>query len=199
VSTSLPDDNGTEFLAMTDSTDEVKKPTKNLKAAQIYTKYTHHRTAMGESIPPLSHLGIIIFYKGIPTPSALDYAPKMGPSGFEYSILGKHDLIKKETTPAPNSYNAADSTLVFDNPPYWSFGRKLKEPGNLMADAPAPNAYVIDEAFGKNKVSCTMSGRHGTKTYITPGPRYLPAVDHGPSPKYSFGSKQETKTEITPG
>jgi hypothetical protein len=34
-------------------------------------------------------------------------------------------------------------------------------------ESPAPNAYKVDEVFGKNKVSCTISGRHETKTYVT--------------------------------
>jgi hypothetical protein len=63
-------------------------------------------------------------------------------------------------------------------------------------DTPGPNAYLVK--VEKSPIACTMSGRHDTKTIITPGPKYFPTVDYGPSPKYSFGSKQESKIEVTP-
>ncbi|KAJ3321754.1 hypothetical protein HDV06_003903 [Boothiomyces sp. JEL0866] len=163
-----------------------------------------NRTAMGEykkdsNLHPLSHLAI-------PGPGPLDYDPKLPPSGFQYSILGKHqgpELI--EDGPGPNQYNIDKNKLVFDSVPQWTFGKKIIS--KAEEPTPSPLTYNIKSTFGKDSLSCTVSGRHDTKRksvahieILTPGPeRYFPPSEFGKSPKYSFGLKTFTSTEVSPG
>ncbi|KAJ3261716.1 hypothetical protein HK103_004667 [Boothiomyces macroporosus] len=147
-----------------------------------------NRTAMGEyksndpDFHPLSHLAI-------PGPGPLDYDPKLPPSGFQYSILGKHQGPERiEGGPGPNQYNIDKNKLIFDSVPQWTFANQSVFTINLQKEAtPSPLTYNIPSTFGKDSLSCTVSGRHETKPEITPGPldykvpNVLPDAPKGPA------------------
>ncbi|KAI8913439.1 hypothetical protein EDD86DRAFT_273915, partial [Gorgonomyces haynaldii] len=160
-----------------------------------------NRTPMGEYISPdhhpLSHLAM-------PLPGPPDYDPKLPPSGFQYSILGKHPPTKETNIgPGPTKYDTRSINLIFDDSPHWSLGRKYS-PLKSKNVTPSPFHYNDTvNSFGKNNLSYTMSGRFDFQEEETPGPdRYLPRQEFGPTsgqPKYSFGHKPKTKEESSPG
>ena len=149
----------------------------------------------------------------------MDYDPKLPPSGFQYSILGKHTVIKAESEslgPGPNKYNVRDIDHIFSHSPHWSLGQKLdndlkgsfklfkKRTGILFicytaTSNPSPNAYnPSDKTFGMDGRAYTISGWFQTNTNETPGPdRYFPKPSSlplaGANPQYSFGLKPQKK------
>ena len=120
--------------------------TKGGKAAQrVMELGVQKRTAMGEYVgdkvgDPLSSLGMTTILWGcanlkwnkltplshtaLPTPGPLSYTPQLPPSGFQYSILGKHSgeqVEKHSAGPGPAVYNVEKSSKsVADNAPKWS-------------------------------------------------------------------------------
>jgi hypothetical protein len=126
-----------------------------------------NRSAMGEFIPingghPLSHLAF-------PTPGPLNYDPKVPPSGYHYSILGKNENQKNIVlSPGPTKYDVRDAKSVFDRAPLWTLGKKLN-PNFDKSDRPSPAKYQnLDRDFGADANHCTISGRHGTKSIVQP-------------------------------
>ncbi|KAJ8326866.1 hypothetical protein O5D80_004300 [Batrachochytrium dendrobatidis] len=160
------------------------------------------RSPMGEYISTTSPLSQL----AVPTPGPLDYEPKLYQSGVQYSILGKHAAVKEEKInigPGPSKYDVRPILLPYCDAPHWSFGHKLADQ-KVKNDTPSPFAYTdTHNAFGKNNLSYTMSGRFSHSENETPGPdRYLPRSEFGPTgikPKYSFGLKSFTIEDSTPG
>ncbi|KAJ3009930.1 UNVERIFIED_CONTAM: hypothetical protein HDU68_002416 [Siphonaria sp. JEL0065] len=86
------------------------------------------RTPMGEYI--VEKGGVPLSSQANPSPGPLTYDPKLPPSGFQYSILGKHVTTKLEANPVgpgPSKYNVSENTVVFNDAPHWSLGMKLGE------------------------------------------------------------------------
>lgn len=103
----------------------------------------------------------------IPGPGPLTYDPKLPPSGFQYSILGKHPEEQNVNIgPGPNKYDIRDTAVIFDKAPMWSLGRKLKETKKIDDYQSTLHYNQSYDAFGKNAVSCKISGRHETKGYF---------------------------------
>jgi hypothetical protein len=123
--------------------------------------------------------------KAIPTPGPLDYDPQLPPSGFQYSILGKHTNSKSDDAedPGPNQYNCR--SFVFSETPKWSFGMKLEDKSKKgkaamlncdsavtmlniyvemqhhLADNGNPSPFAYNDthgAFGKDGYAYTISG-----------------------------------------
>ncbi|KAJ3139065.1 hypothetical protein HK100_012095 [Physocladia obscura] len=182
------------------SEDGRQPPRKNLQLGVMV------RTPMGEYIaqkgePQLSSLAN-------PTPGPLTYDPKLPPSGFQYSILGKHVATKMEETPigpGPNKYNVRSTTAVFNDAPHWSLGKKLGEFMKVENKNPSPFAYENTvKGFGKEGPRYTISGWSEVPTDATPSPdKYNPTVSSipvsGANPKFSFGLKTNSGNEISPG
>ncbi|KAJ3179080.1 hypothetical protein HK101_010075 [Irineochytrium annulatum] len=160
------------------------------------------RTPMGDYIPdngvPLSSLAN-------PTPGPLDYDPKLPPSGFQYSILGKHAQLKNSNTGPGPKYNIRPVDVVFDESPHWSFGVKVGDVGEVKNTNPSPFAYNNKVgSFGMDSLSYTISGRNPVLESETPGPdRYFPKESSHPvagaSPKWSFGLKVKEFKDPSPG
>ncbi|KAJ3067143.1 hypothetical protein HDU98_009664 [Podochytrium sp. JEL0797] len=179
-----------------------RNPAKTVAVAVV----AHKRTPMGEYVVekggnPLSSLAN-------PTPGPLTYDPKLPPSGFQYSILGKHVTSKLEANPVgpgPQKYNVSDNTVVFNDAPHWSLGIKLGEYMKVENENPSPFAYNSTvNSVGKDGPRYTMSGWFETPTNSTPSPdRYNPNVScipvAGASPKYSFGLKPPIPADVIPG
>ncbi|ORY45299.1 hypothetical protein BCR33DRAFT_716583 [Rhizoclosmatium globosum] len=144
------------------------------------------RTPMGEFIVekggyPLSSLSN-------PTPGPLTYDPKLPPSGFQYSILGKHVASKLEQNPigpGPSKYNVSEDVVVFNDAPHWSFGIKLGELMKVDNENPSPFAY-------DNTKRCTPSPDR-----YNPNLSCIPVA--GANPKYSFGLKTKPSEDNNPG
>ncbi|KAJ3414311.1 hypothetical protein HDV05_006760 [Chytridiales sp. JEL 0842] len=163
-----------------------------------------NRTAMGEYI---AKKGVGLSSLSYPSPGPLDYDPQLLPSGFQYSILGKHINGRKsdhENVPGPNQYSIR--SFVFSESPKWSLAQKLANKSNKAAsENPSPFAYNdTHKTFGSDGYAYTMSGWFPTVDTETPGPdRYFPRPSTHPlagaSPKFSFGLKTVTFEERTPG
>jgi hypothetical protein len=64
----------------------------------------------------------------VPSPGPLDYFPKLPPSGFHYSILGKYDNEHKlEGGPGSSKYDTRPIQVIFDQGPAWTLGKKFEE------------------------------------------------------------------------
>ncbi|KAJ2996526.1 hypothetical protein HDV02_006422 [Globomyces sp. JEL0801] len=200
-----------------------KPPLADIKSMPLKEKYKMqiqkrhrviNRSAMGDYLPDTTN----------PTPGPLSYEIKPQTSGYQYSILGKnHSKIDQPESigPGPSKYDIRNTTLVFDKTPNWSFGQKTfsdVKPSvftmNLKKENfPSPLHYNNqDKGFGKDALSCSMSGRHSTTgiqrgffptnrlEYVTPGPdRYLPPSEFGKAPKYSFGLRPLAIEDVNPG
>ncbi|KAI8801081.1 hypothetical protein BJ742DRAFT_838689 [Cladochytrium replicatum] len=155
------------------------------------------RTPMGTytGTEPLSSLAI-------PTPGPLDYIPTLPPSGFHYSILGKHPpRISRTEGPGPAAVNVREVREVFWEDPHWSLGVKRPELKKRLV-TPAPGTYSAnqDEQFAQGKPATSISGSFGTQANETPGPdRYFPPSEFGSAPKYSFRLKPVSIEDPNPG
>ncbi|KAI9330942.1 hypothetical protein BDR26DRAFT_870755 [Obelidium mucronatum] len=145
-----------------------------------------------------------------PSPGPLTYEPKLPPSGFQYSILGKHVSTKLEDNPVgpgPSKYNVSDSTVVFNDAPHWSLGMKLaSEFMKVENENPSPFAYKnIANTFEKGDgPRYTISGWFEAPSDSTPSPdRYFPNAScipvAGANPKFSFGLKTNVAEDVIPG
>ncbi|KAI8612746.1 hypothetical protein BC830DRAFT_1083137 [Chytriomyces sp. MP71] len=164
-----------------------------------------HRTPMGEYIP--SRGGAPLSSLANPTPGPLTYDPKLPPSGFQYSILGKHTQSKaeKDTLGPGPKYQTRNVDVVFNNNPHWSFGTKLEGVvSKVENENPSPFAYNSTvKAFGKEGPRYKMSGWSAQQFEVTPSPDkyHLSESDipvSGASPKYSFGLKPPIPQDKTP-
>jgi hypothetical protein len=90
--------------------------------------------------------------------------------------------LKDNTVAPPSIYDVRDVKLVFNEDPHWSIGHKIEGLKSKMV-TPSPAAYThTNDMFGKNNLSCTMSGRFPTHINETPGPeKYLPKSEFGPN------------------
>ncbi|KAI8893878.1 hypothetical protein BC833DRAFT_606984 [Globomyces pollinis-pini] len=197
-----------------------KPPLADIKSMPLKEKYKMqiqkrhrviNRSAMGDYLPDTSEVQHLSSLAN-PTPGPLSYEIKPQTSGYQYSILGKnHSKIDQPESigPGPSKYDIRNTTLVFDKTPNWSFGQKTfsdVKPSvftmNLKKENfPSPLHYNNqDKGFGKDALSCSMSGRHSTTEYVTPGPdRYLPPSEFGKAPKYSFGLRPLAIEDVNPG
>ncbi|KAJ3026319.1 UNVERIFIED_CONTAM: hypothetical protein HDU68_005856 [Siphonaria sp. JEL0065] len=165
------------------------------------------RTPMGEYI--VEKGGVPLSSQANPSPGPLTYDPKLPPSGFQYSILGKHVTTKLEANPVgpgPSKYNVSENTVVFNDAPHWSLGMKLGEFLKVENENPSPFAYNnIANTFEKGDgPRYTISGWFETPTDSTPSPdRYFPNPScipvAGANPKFSFGLKTSFSEEVSPG
>ncbi|KAJ3252168.1 hypothetical protein HDU77_005283 [Chytriomyces hyalinus] len=170
-----------------------------------------HRSPMGEYVPPtgegpLSNLAN-------PTPGPLTYDPKLPPSGFQYSILGKHVQTKgeKDTLGPGPAYQTRNTNVAFQDSPHWSFAKKLGTIGmhnsaDLKVDNKNPSPFAYESkvnAFGKQGPRYTVSGWSAQQKEVTPSPdKYNnagPVPVAGANPKYSFGLKTNLPQDPIPG
>ncbi|KAJ3276993.1 hypothetical protein HDV01_000045 [Terramyces sp. JEL0728] len=196
-----------------ESSAELEPPPLHKQASAIKIKNNkiqfgvHNRTAMGEykstdpDSHPLSHLAI-------PGPGPLDYDPKLPPSGFQYSILGKHQGPEQiEKGPGPNQYSIDKNKLVFDSAPLWTFGKKIvsKTEGDYPEITPGPLDYKIPNVLPDAPKGPAFTIRHKYdqafyKGNGVPGPDvYYPKLDKCEKKVSLKGMSKEPKIVLTPG
>lgn len=154
------------------------------------------RSPMGEYVPekgqaPLSSLAI-------PTPGPLDYAPKLSPSGQQYSILGKHEEMKSEIPvgPGPAKYNIRGKR---DRGAGYSLGMRFQR-DDVISGSPGPLYNVNWRGVGTECTGTKLSGRYPPKESDNPSPnKYMQLSTLGQGPAFTMASRAVELADSHPG
>ncbi|KAJ3190406.1 hypothetical protein HDU85_000702 [Gaertneriomyces sp. JEL0708] len=162
------------------------------------------RGPMGDYLPDVESGEGPLTALAIPTPSPLDYCPRIRPAGPHYSILGKlHAGPYTLLTPSPAQYEVSTPLKkILPDPPKWTI-KGRSDVAAAVEQSPGPGQYHLDKAVKAFKhESITIKGKWAEqKDSGIPGPEIYDVryEEIGTGKKFSFAGKRVEIVDPCPG